>query len=134
MTPFEASDTYTQYELLAPASHQFRVTYFVTELAVGAALHINGVRPGSVESDLSVDDVESGAPLAAEEVSGQSLLDEGVAGEFEPGERFVRIPLSRPVAPGAEGRVRVNKTYMDAKSYWAEENSQVVVFKCAWQP
>ena len=104
-SPFEATDTYTQYELLAPGSAQFRVTYFVTERTCaatepsravrpltadlshlccccalgrreGATLHLNGTRPGSEQTDLSAEDLYSSAPISATLVSGPSLIAE----------------------------------------------------------
>jgi hypothetical protein len=75
-SPFETTDTYTQYELLAPGSSQFRVTYFVTERAAGARLHLNGTRPGSEETELSANDVATGAAIPAALVGGPALLKE----------------------------------------------------------
>ena len=39
---------------------------------------------------------------------------------------FSRIELARAVAPGAEARVRINKTYEDPLSYWVEDDGSVV--------
>jgi hypothetical protein len=131
-SPFESTDTYTQYELLEPGSAQFRVTYFVTERREGATLHLNGTRPGSEETDLSAEDMMTSEPISAELVSGPSLIAEGAGDEIgngnasDPDSMFSRIELAREVAPGVEGRVRINKTYEDPLSYWVEDDGSVV--------
>ena len=131
-SPFESTDTYTQYELLAPGSGKFRVTYFVTERREGATLHLNGTRRGSEETDLSASDLASGHEINATLVGGPSLLAEGAADQIgngdasDPESMFSRIELARKVAPGAEGRVRINKTYEDPLSYFVETDGTVV--------
>ena len=98
----------------------------------GATLHLNGTRPGSEETDLSAEDLYSSAPISATLVSGPSLIDEGAGDQVgngnasDPDSMFSRIELARAVAPGAEARVRINKTYEDPLSYWVEDDGSVV--------
>ena len=131
-SPFESTDTYTQYELLAPGSGQFRVTYLVTERRQGATLHLNGTRPGSEETDLSANDLATGREIGAALVSGPSLLAEGAGDQIgngdpsDPESMFSKIELASKVAPGAEARVRINKTYLDPLSYFVEPDGTVV--------
>ena len=126
-SPFDATDTYTEYELLEPGSAQFRVTYFVTELEEGATLHLNGTRPGSEETDLSAEDVATGTPIGASLVTGAELAAEGAGQEgADPEALFSRMELARPVGAGGEARVRVNKTYRDPLSYWVEDDGSLV--------
>src|SRR5215472_8143325 len=65
-----SADTYTRYELLAPASHQFKIYYEVTETRSGARFHFNQIREGSEASDESVSDAATGKPLQFEVVTG----------------------------------------------------------------
>ena len=125
-SPFDGTDTYTEYELLEPGSAQFRVTYFVTELEEGATLHLNGTRPGSEETDLSAEDVATGAPIGASLVTGAELAAEGAGEGLDPEALFSRMELARPVGAGGEARVRVNKTYRDPLSYWVEDDGSLV--------
>ena len=53
---FYSHDNYTQYELLDPASHQFAITYYVTERQVGALYLFNQTRSGSEGSGIAVFD------------------------------------------------------------------------------
>jgi len=43
-----ASDEFTLYELLPPETHQFAITYDVTQDKEGADVFMNPIRPGSV--------------------------------------------------------------------------------------
>ena len=108
------------------------MTYFVTERREGATLHLNGTRRGSEETDLSANDLATGQEIGASLVSGPSLLAEGAGDQIgngdatDPESMFSRIELARQVAPGAEGRVRINKTYEDPLSYFVEDDGTVV--------
>jgi hypothetical protein len=46
--PALAADEFTLYELLPPESHQFAITYDVTQDREGAALFFNPIRAGSI--------------------------------------------------------------------------------------
>src|SRR5258708_8522614 len=48
--PLMAADEFTLYELLPPDTHQFAITYYVTETKEGARLFFNPIRPGSIAS------------------------------------------------------------------------------------
>jgi hypothetical protein len=98
----------------------------------GATLHLNGTRRGSEETGLSASDLASGREIEASLVSGPALLAEGAGDQIgngdasDPESMFSRIELARKVAPGAEGRVRINKTYEDPLSYFVEDDGTVV--------
>ena len=47
------TDEYTRYELLAPDSGKFRITYEVTATTAGAKYYYNPIRKGSAASDES---------------------------------------------------------------------------------
>ena len=64
------TDEYTRYELLAPGSGRFKITFEVTAATAGARHFYNPIRKGSAASDESVHDAMTGKPLPFEVVSG----------------------------------------------------------------
>jgi len=116
----QEADGYTRYELLAPGSGKFRIIYDITAVRPGAAAYFNPIRKGSVASDESVTDRATGQPLNFKVVSGEAAKTTGFP-DADPTYDYIRVELSRPVpADGGEGRVRIEKTYEDAKSYHAD--------------
>jgi hypothetical protein len=117
--PQEANG-YTRYELLAPGSGAFRIVYDITAVRPGATVFFNPIRKGSVASDESVTDLATGAPLKFEVVSGEAARAAGFP-EAELAMDYIEVHLARPVPPdGGEGRIRIEKTYADFKSYKVE--------------
>ena len=80
-----AEDEYTRYELLAPETASFRITYDVTAVTPGAKFFFNPIRKGSAVSDQSVIDLMTGAPLKFREVTGQQARDAGLKRPARPG-------------------------------------------------
>ena len=116
--PQEANG-YTRYELLAPGSGKFRIIYDITAVRPGATAFFNPIRKGSIASDESVTDLATGQPLKFQQVTGEAAKRE--LPEADPGNDYIRVELARPVpADGGEGRIRIEKTYEDAKSYHAD--------------
>ena len=95
----QEGDAYTRYELLAPGSGKFRITYDVTVFTPGGTAFFNPIRPGSVSTDERVTDRASGEPLKFEVVDGSVAkaagLEDGQAG--------------RPVHPGDAGAARARR-------------------------
>jgi hypothetical protein len=120
-----SEDEYTRYELLAPETASFKITYDVTAVSPGAKYYFNPIRIGSVATDESVIDLMTGAPLKFQEVSGQEARDSGLANASLEG-RYIRVELARPVPQGGEGRIRIIKTYKDPKSYYRD--GKAIVF------
>ncbi|HEY2028326.1 MAG TPA: hypothetical protein VGH20_03865 [Myxococcales bacterium] len=113
-------DEYTRYELLAPQSASFKIDYEVTATTPDARLFWNPIRKGSVARDEAVYDVMTGAPLKFEQVSGSQANDHGLAGA-DPSMDFIEVHLARPVPrDGGQARLRIVKTYQDAKSYFRQ--------------
>ena len=112
-------DDYTRYELLAPGSAQFKITYDVTATQPGARVFFNIIRKGSEASDESVFDLMTGQPLPWKVVTG---ADARAAGQKNADlqANYIQVALARPVPAGGETRLRIVKTYRDAKSYYAE--------------
>ncbi|HEX9165061.1 MAG TPA: hypothetical protein VF862_04080 [Gemmatimonadales bacterium] len=118
------ADDYTRYELLAPASAQFRITYDVTATAPGARYYFNTIRKGSKASDESVVDPATGGPLRFEEVDGATARAEGHPGAALD-TRYIKVWLPRPVPANGEVRIRIIKTYRDPASYLARGDTLV---------
>jgi hypothetical protein len=119
-----SEDDYTRYELLAPDTASFKITYDVTAVSPGATHFFNPIRVGSVATDESVIDLMTGAPLAFEEVSGADARATGLPDASLEG-RYIRVRLARPVPQGGEARIRIIKTYKDPKSYRREGEALV---------
>jgi hypothetical protein len=113
-----SADEYTRYELLAPQSAQFKITYDVTVTTPGATKFFNPIRKGSVASDESVWDPATGRPLKATVVSGPAARTAGFA-EADAETDYIEVELPRPVPNNGEVRIRIVKTYRDPKSYLA---------------
>ena len=113
------ADEYTRYELLAPETSQFRITYEVTATTPGATVFYNPIRKGSEASKEAVYDRLSAAPLRFEIVDGAKAKAEGYS-EAEPDASYIKIRLPRPVPKAGEVRLLIDKTYKDPKSYFRE--------------
>ena len=114
--PQEANG-YTRYELLAPGSAKFRIIYDITAVRPGATAFFNPIRKGSIASDEKVTDLATGRPLAFKVVTGEAAKATGLP-DADPTYDYIRVDLARPVpADGGEGRILIEKTYEDAKSY-----------------
>ena len=112
-------DDYTRYELLAPDSAQFRIIYEVTATRPGARLFFNVIRKGSEASDEAVFDLMTGQPLPFKVVTGAEARAAGQANaDLEA--NYIQVSLARPVPDRGETRLRIEKTYKDAKSYYRE--------------
>ncbi len=118
------ADAYTRYELLAPGSGKFRILYDVTATTPGARVYDNPIRRGSQASDETVTDRATGRPLAHETISAQAARSDGVEGDEA--DQYLRIHLARPVPQGGGGRIRIDKTYADPKSYRVEADGVLV--------
>jgi len=124
--PAAASDEFTLYELLAPESHQFAITYDVTETREGAQFFFNPIRPGSTASKEQVIERSTGKPLQFEQVSGKEAKVSGlVRQETKDDAQFIRVHLPAPVPKGGETRIRIFKTYTDAASYYLKDGQLV---------
>jgi hypothetical protein len=121
----QEADAYTRYELLAPATHSFRITYEITATAVGATDYYNPIRPGSVASDEHVTDRATGMPLTFSEVDGAVAARGGVP-NAKPSERYIAVHLRRPVPVGGGARILIEKTYLDAASYHGGQGDEIV--------
>ena len=117
---FHWHDDYTEYHLRAPDTNQFHIVYFTSQRQAGLAYVLNQTRSGSAGSEISVTDPRTGEPLKFDYLTGKALAEAGVRGRLSADEHYIRAHLARPVPEGGEGRVRIEKTYRDEKTYFAE--------------
>ena len=114
-----AEDEYTRYELLAPETSTFKITYDVTAVTPGAKFVFNAIHNTTRVSDLSAVDLMTGAALKISEVTGQQARAAGLT-DANVAARYLQVELARPVPEGGETRIRILKTYVDAASYHRE--------------
>jgi hypothetical protein len=121
------ADEYTRYELLAPETASFKITYEVTATTAGAKYFYNPIRKGSVARDESVFDAHLATPLHFEVVSGSDARRDPLMPDADEATEYIRVTLASPVAPHGQARLLIVKTYKDAKSYHLDGN--VLVFE-----
>ncbi|PWT90564.1 MAG: hypothetical protein C5B54_06965 [Acidobacteria bacterium] len=118
-----AIDEMTVYELLAPDSHQFAIRYDVAAEIPGSEFYFNIIRPGSEPSDEKVLEAATGKELkfvmtTAKEAKAFNQGDP----EDKEDTKYIKVFLQHPVPENGEYRLRILKTYRDAKSYFSKEN------------
>jgi hypothetical protein len=116
------SDDYTRYELQRPDTHSFRIFYDVTATTPGARYFFNAIRAGAEEVVHGAYDRMTGAPLKWEVVDGTRARQEGHP-TASLDARYIKVQLTRPVPDGGEGRIRIDKTYIDSASYFGNGDS-----------
>lgn len=122
----KATNEFTLYELLAPETHQFAITYDVSATRAGAQFFFNPIRPGSTAAKERVVERTTGKDLAFETVSGKEAKASGlVSPETKDDAQFIRVHLLAPVPQGGETRIRIFKTYTDAASYYVKDGQLV---------
>lgn len=114
-----SDDSYTRYELLDPATQSFRILYEVTTTEAGSSFYYNTLRKGSEPKVDGVIDLMTGKNLEWKIVTGADAKNAGNAQVENDGE-YLQIKLARPIAPGNEYRLKIDKTYKDAKSYFTQ--------------
>lgn len=113
-------DSYTRYELLAPETNSFRIIYDVSATTSGAIYYYNTLRKGSEHHIDAVYDRMTGQKLKWEIVDGEHANANGHPRASENYE-YLKVVLARPVPEGGAARIRIDKTYKDAKSYYAKD-------------
>jgi len=143
--PAFAADEFTLYELLAPETHQFAITYDVAATREGAQFFFNPVRHGSTASKERVMDRSTGKDLKFETVIGKDAKATGlVPAQTADDAQFIKVYLPAPVPSGGETRIRIFKTYTDAPSYYVKDGllvfdrplgikRNVVVLPAGWE-
>ena len=119
------TDEYTRYELLAPETQSFRITYEVTATTAGAKFFYNPIRKGSIASDESVYDAHSGTALHFEVVNGTAARQDPLMADADPATDYIRVTLAAPVPEHGQARLLILKTYKDPKSYYLDGKTLV---------
>jgi hypothetical protein len=117
-------DEYSQYELLAPETASFKILYEVSPTTAGATSYFNPIRKGSEASDEAVYDMMTGQALRFEQVTGAEARATGMP-TADPDTSYIRVHLARPIPADGQARIRIIKTYKDAKSYYKEGDAIV---------
>jgi len=91
------ADEYTAYQLLAPETASFRISYEVSATTPGAKAYYNPIRKGSVASDESVYDASSGAPLHFQIVPGSEARKDPLMSDADAQTDYIKVSLARPV-------------------------------------
>jgi hypothetical protein len=94
------TDEYTRYELQPPGTSAVKITYEASAITEGARTFTNDIAPTARVSDIAVHDMMTGQPL-----------------KFVASARTIAVTLARPVPQRGQGRVRIEKTVIDAKAY-----------------
>ena len=116
--PAFAADDFTLYELQAPETHSFAITYDVTQTREGAKYFFNPIRPGSTATKERVIERSTGQDLKFETVTGKDAKTTGeVSARAADEDLFLKVTLPGPVPKGGQTRIRIFKTYTDAPSY-----------------
>jgi hypothetical protein len=118
-------DEYTRYELLAPETSTFKISYELAAVTPGAKVYFNAIHNATQVSDLSAVDLMTGAALKITEVSGQQARGAGFK-DADLAVRYLQVDFARPVPEGGEVRIRIHKTYRDAPTY--RRDGDAVVF------
>jgi hypothetical protein len=121
------ADEYTAYELLAPQTASFRISYEVSATTPGAKAFYNPIRKGSVASDESVYDASSGAPLHFQIVPGSEARKDPLMSDADAQTDYIKVSLARPVPLHGAARLLILKTYRDEQSYYRE--GAAIVFR-----
>ena len=117
--PQSPDDSYTRYELLDPATQSFRILYEVTATEAGSTYYYNTLRIGSEHKVDGTVDLMTGKNLEWKIVSGVEAKKAGNTQADSDGE-YLQIKLARPITSGSEYRLKIDKTYKDAKSYFTQ--------------
>jgi hypothetical protein len=123
--PALCSDELTIYDLLAPSSHSFAITYDMSTTAEGSPYLFNPIRNGSVATDERVIDAATGKPLPFQVVTAEEAAKNGPTGK-PAALKYIQVTLAHPVPKGGEARVRIFKTYTDAASYHEDGGSALM--------
>ena len=119
------TDSYTQYELLAPDSQSFRIIYDVSATTAGVKYYWNTLRKGSEHTVDKVLDVYSGEELKWEIVDGVTAKENGLNSASNDTD-YLQVQLARAIPVGGQARIRIDKTYRDTNSYFTE--GETIVF------
>ena len=97
------TDEYARYDLQTPETGSFKVSYDVSLTTPGARTLVDPIPKGTVAKDVTATDLMTGAPLKVAVTAAS-----------------INVTLARPVPEKGQGRVRIQKTYVNARQYSRE--------------
>lgn len=112
-------DRVIRYWLLAPETHQFRISHDFNVYKVGQKSVHSFVRKGSdVAPDSKMFDLDTGEPLVTHIVKGSEVNAlHYYATPVDPDSLAVQGDLPHAIEPGQSVRIRVEETYTDPVGY-----------------
>ena len=110
------------YELQTPESHAFRITHDYTVRKAGEKYYFNVVRTGSHVTDPDSIDLDTGARLKLEIISGKQATERKlpITETLKDDSEIVVTHLTRALESGTTNRIRLMETYIDPKSYYLD--------------
>ncbi len=115
----QSEDEYTRYELLSPFTNSFRILYEVSATTPGATVYHNTLRKGSDHFVDRVVDVATGKLLTWKIVHAEEAKENGLSAADKDTD-YLQVNLAHPVPANAEYRLLIDKTYKDARSFYAD--------------
>ena len=103
-----------------------RIFYDVSAATEGATRYYNPIRRGSDPDVHGVYDCMTGESLEWSLVEGDDAKSSGLLPGAQPDSQYIRVDLARPVPAAGRGRMLIDKTYIDAASYFS--NADVITF------
>lgn len=111
-------DRRIRYWLLDPDSHQFRISHDFTVSKAGQKSVHSFVRKGSIVTNSTIIDLNTGKTLKTYNVTGKSVNTLGYYPEpADPGSVVVQGDLDHALHEGESVRIRVIETYTDPVGY-----------------
>ena len=108
------------YFLQPPATHAFDLYHDYTEEKAGVSRYINVVRSGSVATNPSARNLDTGEAIPAVHLKGEEITKAGIddpeLGKVTPQSEIVVFNF-KPLAPGQSIRLRMSETYTDPGRY-----------------
>jgi hypothetical protein len=120
-------DREIRYWLLAPETHQFRISHDFTVTKIGQKSVHSFVRKGSdVAPDSKMSNLDTGEPLFTHIVKGKEVNALNYyPNPTDPESRVVQGDLPHAVEEGQSVRIRVEETYTDPVGYAMQGNELV---------
>jgi hypothetical protein len=120
-------DREIRYQLLDPATHQFRISHDFTIARVGQKSAHSFVRKGStVNQDAQMYNLDTGEPLPTRNVGGKSVNALGYyPTPTEEDSVVVQGDLPKAVGEGETVRIRCVESYTDAAGYFVKDGELV---------
>jgi hypothetical protein len=94
------TDEYVRYDLSAPATSTFHVSFEVSATTEGMRRYTDPIQQGTTVSDVTATDLMTGQPLTVTQNASLNI-----------------VQLARPVPRNGQGRIRIEKTVKDPRGY-----------------